>query len=151
MMIDKLILTKLSPTEILGLTIIGEARGEPIEGQVAVGSVIRNRLHHNPKYTNYNDVCLARNQFSCWNENDPNYPFLLELAHRMIFGQVISDVYFSQCLWVAEGIADNKIADNTHGSQFYMTTELFNSNRPKWATIPINDPETHGRQTFFNI
>src|SRR5258707_944915 len=52
----------LSDNEVLSLTLIGEARGEPIEGIIAVGCVIRIRMHHSPaKYHNYSDVCLEQN------------------------------------------------------------------------------------------
>ena len=34
----------LTDTQILLLTLWGEGRGEPIEGRVAIGSVIRNRV-----------------------------------------------------------------------------------------------------------
>lgn len=47
------------------LTIMLEAAGEPIEGQVAVGEVIRNRARL--RGLSFEQVCLQRKQFSCWN------------------------------------------------------------------------------------
>lgn len=142
----------LTDREILTLTIIGEARGEGIEGQVAVGAVIRNRLHANPKkYRNYADVCLEKLQFSCWNPNDPNRPLLLELAQKMIDGQTINDPYLRQCKLVANAIIDWDLLDNTRGAVNYMTTSLFySSGRPSWAKNPKNT-RTLGSHTFFNV
>src|SRR5262245_37669606 len=108
----------LSDLELLILTIIGEARGEPIEGQVGVACVIRNRvLTYNRSYS---AICLAPKQFSCWNDNDPNRVLLEELGKQLINGNKL-DQRFSQCQWVAVGIMRNQILDNTHGSLNYMT------------------------------
>lgn len=139
------ILENLSNAEILALTIIGEARGEPIEGQVAVGCVIRNRCLTYKK--SYHDICLEPYQFSCWNETDPNRVILDELAKYLINGQHIS---YRQCLWVASGIENFSINDNTAGATYYLTTRFFTDNRPKWAKDARNQT-TLGKQTFFSL
>lgn len=141
----------LSPVEVLGLTIIGEARGEPIEGQVAVACVIRNRLYGSPhKYQTYKDVCFEKLQFSCWNSNDPNYAYLLDLAQKLLARVPINDIYLKQCFYVAFGVANWDILDNTKGSQYYMTRALFESDKkPSWAR-----PKTmlsYGKQVFFTV
>lgn len=150
-MVDDL-LKSLSDIEVIALTLIGEARGEPIEGQVAVGSVIRNRLHSPSKYITYKDVCLAPNQFSCWNPTDKNYPYLIELANKMVMGQKLEDPYLRQCLLVAQGIYDWAIRDNTSGAKHYLSNALYSNvtDRPKWAKFPLR-PITHGNQTFFSV
>lgn len=140
------ILDNLSPVEILGLTIIGEGRGEPIHGQVGIGSVIRNRLRTGKSYS---DICLAPKQFSCWNENDPNRAVLLELAEKLLLGEKIVDPYLKQCMFVASGIASWDIMDNTNGAVNYMTRELFNSNTVDWASNARN-VSTRGNHIFFN-
>ena len=146
------LLENLSDAEILSLTLIGEARGEPIEGIIAVGCIIRNRMHHSPsKYHTYKDVCYEPKQFSCWNENDTNYPFLIDLASQLIAGQKLNDPYIRQCMWVANGIIDWSLIDNTSGSLYYLTNELFKSNlKPKWSLGAKNIKDI-GRQTFFNV
>ena len=142
-------LKALGEDEILGLTIIGEARGELIQGQVAVGSVIRNRV--NAHKTIYQTECLKPKQFSCWNADDPNYPMLIELADKLLNGQYITDRYLVQCMYVAAGIVGDEILDNTHGAQYYMTTNLYNSpSRPSWA-VNVKSARTIGNQTFFNL
>lgn len=138
----------LSDLEILALTLFGEARGESIESIVACGCVARNRVHSG-LYKNYRHACLAPFQFSCWNEDDPNYPVLLELAEKMFSGNSIMDLYFKQCMWVAHGIIDWDIIDNTKSAMNYMTTSLFNSDKkPKWAK-GIDHGVEKGNHIFF--
>lgn len=141
----------LSNSEVVGLTLIGEARGEPIEGIVAVGSVIRNRLHSNPeKYKSYHEVVFEKLQFSCWNLNDPNYAFLKDLAMKMVNGQKIIDPYLRQCFTIGIGIVDWGIIDNTKGCKFYMEKNLFNNKRPDWAKNAKGIIEK-GNHIFFQL
>ena len=141
-------LTKLSSAEVLALTIYGEARGESITGQIAVGCVIRNRIE---KINSYNEVCLKPKQFSCWNTNDPNYPILTEMADKLLMGQNIVDQDFQQCLWVANGIVDWFIKDIVSDSKYYMTNSLFNSHgRPSWASLAKN-VKVIDNQTYFSV
>lgn len=143
------ILDNLSDIEILGLTIIGEARGERIQGQVAVGSVIRNRLMTGKK--SYHEVCLEKHQFSCWNDKDPNRAVLLELAEMLAVGQFLTDQYYKQCMFVAKGIVGWNIIDNTQGATHYMTNELFvSTSKPEWA-MNAKNKEQIGNHIFFNV
>jgi len=127
-------LTKLSEVDILTLTIYGEARGEPIEGQVAVGNVIANRKKNN-KASTYAEICLAPDQFSCWNENDPNYDILMKYAGVFENDQNVSptDKLLDQCMWVATGIISGVVNDNTDGALNYITVNLWKSHCPDWA------------------
>lgn len=128
-------LQNLANDDILGLTLIGEARGEPIESIVGVASVIRNRFQL--KYggqLDYPSVCLAKNQFSCWNTNDPNYNYLLRVADLINKGLSITDISLNQCFLVAQGIIDWKIKDNTKGATHYLSLNLYHSSScPIWA------------------
>ena len=77
-----------------------EARGEPEQGQRAVAHVIWNRLKDGRWGQTLAAVCLAPEQFSCWNERDPNRmkmavlgeqdPVILKLADLFAsaFGEV---------------------------------------------------------------
>lgn len=142
-------LTDLSSAEIVGLTLIGEGRGEPIESQVAIGSVIRNRV--NLWKNTYYDTCLKPEQFSCWNKNDPNYPILIELSNKLLQGRMIDDIYLLECLYIGAGIVLNQIRDNTNYSLYYLTTKLFNSsNKPEWAKTAKNI-RAIGNQIYFNL
>lgn len=120
---------------ILACTLIGEARGEPIEGIVAVASVIRNRvqLKWQGRKTYY-DVCISPLQFSCWNPDDPNYVLITELLKALNDGKELSDIYFRQCMVVADAIVNWNFRDNTNGATNYLTTILLNSIAcPRWA------------------
>lgn len=144
---------KLVPIEILYLTIVGEAMGEPIESQIACAYVIKNRLLSNPsKYKTYHDVCLAPKQFSCWNENDPNRLGLETLAEKIVRGKEPETIHLKQCMAVAKLVHNNEIKDNTRGAKHYMTSKLFYSTkRPDWAGVPSSDLITKGDHVFFNV
>jgi hypothetical protein len=55
------------------LTVYGEAGGESIASKRAIAWIIRNRLAKKRWGDSYRKVVLKRNQFACWNKNDPNY------------------------------------------------------------------------------
>lgn len=62
-----------SDIEIMARTIHGEARGEPYIGQVAVGSVIINRVLSNQFPNNIKDVIYQNNQFTAVADGQINY------------------------------------------------------------------------------
>lgn len=125
----------MTDNEVLGLTLYGEARGEPIEGIIAVGSVIRNRLQtHYLGSKSYPAVCLALKQFSCWNRDDPNYVIIDDYRVKLERGESLADMYWHQCLWVAAGISSWNLRDNTKGATHYLTTGEYHSEMcPSWA------------------
>lgn len=110
----------MTEKDYIALTLIGEARGEPIEGIIGVGSVIRNRVHSSHGL-NFEKVCLAPEQFSCWNEKDPNFPLLQRLGNDLDQGNPINDPFFRQCIFIASGIFHEDLRDNTIGSKNYVT------------------------------
>lgn len=63
-----------SEVDLLARTISAEARGEPYEGQVAVGAVILNRVEH-PSFPNtIGGVIYQRGAFSCIDDGQINQP-----------------------------------------------------------------------------
>jgi len=58
-----------TPTEIVAITILAEARGEDKAGMYAVGCVITQRSID--RKISAHKVCTQKWQFSCWNQNDP--------------------------------------------------------------------------------
>src|SRR5258708_18614543 len=71
----------LSDLEIVARTVWGEARGEGVDGWVAVSWVIKNRAGHPGWWgRDLKSVCLKRAQFSSWNIDDRNRPKMLALA-----------------------------------------------------------------------
>lgn len=61
-------------------TVWAEARGEPEAGQRAVAHVLVNRLRSHRWGPTLASVCVARLQFSCWNDSDPNRTQLVSLS-----------------------------------------------------------------------
>lgn len=136
---DDKIKASLSDYDALWLTLYGEARGEPVEGQIAVASVIRNRVGHRWG-ASLRAVCLAPKQFSCWNPDaNANHAQLIELAGAVLgdFHEravVPFDMRARQCRFIAQGIISGDLLDNTQGADHYLTKNLLQSAAaPTWA------------------
>jgi N-acetylmuramoyl-L-alanine amidase len=131
------LLAALSDEQVLALTIYGEARGEPLEGQVAVGAVIRNRLCTGRWGPTYRAVCLAKAQFSCWSAvggagEFSNNQVVLTQARLLVEGGVALPI-LRQCHFLAQGIASQALLDNTGRATHYLTRDLYVHNPPAWA------------------
>jgi len=101
---------KLTPVQVLALTIFGEARGEPTEGKIAVGSVILERVDHRDwDGKTIPEVCFKPWQFSCYNEHDPNYPKLLEIAEHWNDKSMPLDMALNNCYGIAAGLISGNI------------------------------------------
>lgn len=139
-MTEEAIKAALGNYDVLWLTLWGEARGEPVEGLVAVGSVIRNRVQGPARFGGtYKDVCLAPRQFSCWNPgDDANHQRVMEQAERLVSDYAIRstvayDAATRQIQFIAQGIIGGQLVDNVGYSDHYLTTELFTTKPPTWA------------------
>lgn len=124
----------LDATEIVALTLWGEARAEPIQGIVAVGNVIANRTRHPTRRfgATWQDVCLRRWQFSCWipEGGAANYERMEELVEETAQHHPLKDKVMRQCWWIARGIVDDLLMDVTKGANHYYATWIA---EPKWA------------------
>jgi N-acetylmuramoyl-L-alanine amidase len=118
---------------IAARTIFGEARGEPYEGQKAVGHVILNRA---AKEGSVAGVCLRPKQFSCWNLGDPTRERMVQVT--------IDDPKFRTALKAFLDAVEE--LDWTNGATHYFNPQLAS---PKWAEgkQPI---VVVGRHKFFN-
>lgn len=132
----------IEPEHILAITLYGEARGEPIEGKVGVGNVILNRFKDKRWPKTIAEVCIQPKQFSCWNENDPNFPKLHEKLW-MLKG-IDKDMAWRECLWVAGGILRSYLIDNTKGANHYHTISV----NPSWDD-KMELTAVIGRHQFF--
>ncbi|WP_277592993.1 cell wall hydrolase [Pseudomonas chlororaphis] len=114
--------------DILARTLWGEARGEGLAGQIAVAWTIRNRVNDGRTKSwwgeGYAGVCQAPYQFSCWNKNDPNYPFLSG-AKPIPAGQ------FAQAQRAADQVIAGAVPDPTSGATHYYATTM--PKAPAWA------------------
>lgn len=109
-------------------TIYGEARGSTHLDRVAVGFVIVNRMKAAQAYKKtqgkakhplfgagtIQSACLMPWQFSCWNQNDPNYSILTSLK----WDEKLEKGDFRKCLlaalWVIEGISSDPTGGCLH-------------------------------------
>jgi spore germination cell wall hydrolase CwlJ-like protein len=114
--------------DILARTLYGEARGEGLAGQIAVAWTIRNRANDGKDKSwwgeGYAGVCQAPYQFSCWNKNDPNYPYLSG-------AKPIPPKQFAQALRAADLVISGAVPDLTKGATHYYATTM--PKAPAWA------------------
>ncbi|CAF3012275.1 unnamed protein product [Rotaria socialis] len=79
-------MSHLHPLDVFRKTIYAEARGEPIDGQIWVAWVIKNRVRLNKDYWGGNsikDVCLKPGQFECWNDRSD-----IQIDEPAVYAQV---------------------------------------------------------------
>ena len=116
--------TRFNPKDIdlLARTIYGEARGEASDkAREAVAHVILNRMRDEsgrwPK--TIAEVVRQKNQFSCWNNNDPNYPLIKNVTFK--------DPDFRKAYQIALKAISS--GDSVRGANHFHTTYV----RPTWA------------------
>lgn len=108
-------------------------------------------LRRSDKYKTYHDVCLEPYQFSCWNSDNPNRDYLHELATEILNNnEHLFHISLKQCIFVAQGIKEDVVMDNTNNCKHYMTVGLFRTARPKWAENAIKVKEI-GNHIFFDL
>ena len=130
----------LDQVDTMARTLWGEARGEGLEGIIAVANVIMNRVK-NPTWWGHDviSVCTKPWQFSCWNKNDPNRQKLINVTN--------DDPQFQACKKIAAVACDGNLDDITDGSTNYFDLRM--PQPPAWAkekapTVII------GNHAFFN-
>lgn len=118
-------------------TLVGEVRGEPIEGRKAVAHVLLNRLRTGKWGSTLAQVCLAHAQFSCWLSSDPNWKLLTS----------ISD--FDPIMLEMAGVlnAARQEPDFTGGATFYYAVSM--PKAPIW-TLGATFTGQWGHQKFYS-
>lgn len=124
-------MTNLTDRDYVALTLLGECRGEPTLGKLAVASVLRNRKRSGQWGDSYERVCLARKQFSCWNAGDPNRAILDRLADQIRDGVTPTGADWRECAWIADGLIADAFPDLVKGAKHYFATWL--PDAPAWA------------------
>lgn len=115
---------------LLTLCIYGEARNQGVEGMLAVGAVVRNRVARGGWYgKTFREVILKPYQFSCFNENDPNRAILSAMSDRFMSELMVNQA-LKECHWVAQGILDGKLGSNVKGATHYHAVSI---KTPSWA------------------
>lgn len=124
----------LSDRDVLALTLWAEARGEGVEGRIAVACVVRNRMQRRRQTAS--QVCLAPAQFSCWAPVDgaANHRALMATADAVARKQC-RDSIVAECQWIADGVLSGACQDITHGADHYLTTRLLTgTHKPGWVS-----------------
>jgi spore germination cell wall hydrolase CwlJ-like protein len=127
--------------DIMARTIMGEARGEPDQGKIAVGWVILNRARSGKWFGGGGDifaVCRKPYQFSCWNPGDPN----LSVITRARAG----DPIFDKCLAAAKQVLSGSVADPTGDATHYFANYIAT---PSWAKPPARFTVKIGVHKFY--
>lgn len=127
-------MNKNDPVDILARTIWAEARNQGRPGMTAVACVILNRAA-NPGWWGHDilSVCLARQQFSCWNSSDPQYHLIRDVTTD-------TSASFRVALDIATAAVHAGLADVTHGADHYCTEAVAQATR--W---------THGREPVYQF
>lgn len=124
-------------------TVWGEARGEPVEGQVAVSWVIRNRAEH-PAWWGKTpaEVCLHKWQFSCWNTTgDQSQSCRLEALKP-------DDSAYERIGLVVKSVFIGLYPDPTNGATHYKVK----GTKAEWdSACEAVEPVEIGHHQFFNL
>ena len=149
-MTDTEILAALDDRQTLALTGLFEAGIDGDVGIVAVMCVVRNRVSrakrliadgfmHTHGSVSYKSICLAPEQFSCWNPaSGANHDRLMAWAGHFhsLLGFIPADYpRLAECLILADGIIDGSITDTTGGATSYWAPAamLPPGRIPDWA------------------
>jgi spore germination cell wall hydrolase CwlJ-like protein len=111
---------------MLALAIWREARGEPVNAQIAVGCSIRNRTlratwWNDRTAASYTAVILQPYQYSSFNASDPNATKIPNYR----------DPNFREILGIAASIIDGTQEDTTSGATHYFDSSI---DPPSWTT-----------------
>ena len=149
---DKSIFLNLSDDKCMTIAMTGEARGEKDdpaipndEGRILVGSIALNRADYGQIHHGWGKlwgdsvktVIAAKNQFSCFNSNDPNYGLLAELINDFD-ASLVKYSWLSKIYEDAQGLIAGTIPRNCKGI-YYETLashELFDQFREKLGRNP---------------
>ena len=116
--------------KMLALCIYGEARGEGIEGMLAVGSVVCNRARQKQK--TIKDICLEPKQFSCFNAGDPNREVLEGLCLNWA-DYIHTNKELRASFWVAYGLTEKYLSSNVGDANHYHADTV----SPAWSKAMV--------------
>ena len=129
-------LYSLSESTLLALNLIGEAFNQTIEGQVAVGSVVRNRVRYWRK--SYQDIILGHNkgvfQFSCWLDKGS---WLFDIWKGTVDLNEYERTIVRQIFYVSEGIVGDRIISNVERADHYYAPKGMRLNLPPWWAVKM--------------
>ena len=125
----------------LSLNIYEEARGEPLEGKVAVANVVRNRVESDKYPNTYCEVVKQRRgnicQFSWYCDSRIRKPYFRSM-------QLPDAQAFKFAVEISLKIMDNIIIDNTEGSTHFHATYV----SPYWNKYLVQTVQ-YGEHIFY--
>jgi hypothetical protein len=136
-MTDSDLFGHLDDVGALGLTLWAEARGELLDGRVAVGWVVRHRMADQRWPSTVAGVVFQPKQFSCWNPGgDPNALAVRLMGEALLTGRPVGPLV-QECLWLARGVLEGVTLDRWPTANHYLTEQLYRLAPPRWATKMI--------------
>lgn len=138
---SKIIVVTATDLLVGALTIHGEGRGLKQHGRDAIAHAILNRCRARAWYGigvrghvdhSIAAVCLKAQQFSCWNDSDPNAKLLRTL--RTEYQAALSDRSCRASLKALIDALDGFTLDATGGATHYLTAALHKTAKaPAWS------------------
>jgi N-acetylmuramoyl-L-alanine amidase len=124
-MSDAVLIAQLTPTQVVALTLYGEARGASDALRIGIAGAIRNRvLAQRPRWgLTAADVCRKPAQFSCWSPagGAPNYHAVMEAAQLLVAGGQPKHAPLKACLVLGAEVVTSVLADTVHGATHYYS------------------------------
>lgn len=119
-------------------TVLGEARGEGLDGMAAVAQVIQNRANSGQYPSDPSEVALQPYQFSTWNSGEGgNNPQQFSPNSNA----------YQQAAQVIDSVFSGQVPDRTNGALFYHTPQV----SPNWANSVNRYGTTQlGNHIFYN-
>ena len=116
---------------LVAATLWKEARGEGMNGMIAVMNVIQNReKDRHMKAKNMRDVVLKAKQFSCWNGVSNPDQEVRQIAEGARMGKIADAKEFQLALQIVSAALEGKLKDITGGARFYFNPKLV---LPVWS------------------
>ncbi|HEX3747581.1 MAG TPA: cell wall hydrolase [Bryobacteraceae bacterium] len=135
-------------------TLYGEARGSGADGMSAVACVIMNRCRvaqqyvtaHGKPHPEFGDgtpqsCCWMDEQFSCWDDDDPNLDVIENVTS--------ADPVFQEAMEIAGAAVAGTLPDTTSGATFYYAKSM--PQPPYWAKGKTPCADIGGQRFFNNI
>lgn len=135
--------TKNYDLEVLARTLYGESEPNNFSDAEAIVCVVMNRVGRSHWPDTPAGVCLQPWQFSCNNPGDPNRERITKVTK--------ADIWFQNCMRIAQQAIDGTLNDPTYRSTHYYATYI---KMPTWAKgkTPVYEVKhrKNGSHLFFN-
>jgi hypothetical protein len=110
-----------------------------VQGIVAVMFTVLNRANIGHRGRSITECCLAAQQYSCWNDRDPQQAIGLRLAQMLLDSHSLEHepdaMVLMTCLYLAKAIVHRypwPVPDPSHGAISYFNPRLV-SHIPNWS------------------